>query len=144
MDKLKKISNTADWAMKQTDEIVREIGMIYDLKGGGHIDTTSSSASYARPICRDICDRMHSLLRTIMNLGMMSINYGPFLRAMDAYNAAEHFLNDELLCDTGLFVGRITSSRLEKIYDEANKIFRNIRTCINDMVDDAKEELEDE
>ena len=141
----KKRANAAEWAKKQMVDILKDIGMLIEFKMHGHMEKQDEAAMYGTLISRDIRRRMDCLLSTITNLGALSINEGPFLSLLKAYNNADNIINKDLayIDVFGVGIGNMTRNQLHKKYSDVSEAFSCLRYCIDDIVKDSERELEE-
>lgn len=141
-DSLKKFINLADWAKKQTVEILDVIGKLIQFKSAGCLDHGAEQYSYLFNV--DIDRRMSCLLSTIMNLGIKTINIGPFKELLNGYYYADHYLKNKVIGNVNISDGTISRHELEVIYRELSKRFAIMRDDLDDLVCDIKKETRTE
>jgi len=141
-ESLKKFINLADWAKKQTVEILDVIGKLIQFKSAGCLDHGAEQYSYLFNV--DIDRRMSCLLSTIMNLGIKTINIGPFKELLNGYYYADRYLEDHVIDNSKISDGKISRNELEIIYRELSKQFAMMRDDLDELVRDIKKETKTE
>lgn len=141
-ESLKKFINLADWAKKQTVEILDVIGKLIQFKSSGWLD--HGSEQYTCLFNADIMRRMSCLLSTIMNLGLKTINIGPFKDVLMDFGYLNDYLEDHIIDNGKISNGTISRNELEVIYRDVSKRFAMMRDDLDELVRDIKKETRTE
>ena len=142
-ESLKKFINLADWAKKQTVEILDVIGKLIQFKSAGWI-CHDTAGRYLSIFSADIERRMSCLLGTLMNLGTKTINIGPFKDVLDAYYNADDYLVVHMSDNIYFFDEKISRNNLEVLYRDVSMNFAKLRDAIDELVRDIKKETRTE
>ena len=141
-DSLKKFINLADWAKKQTVEILDVIGKLIQFKSAGWLD--HGGEQYVCLFNADIMKRMSCLLSTIMNLGLNTINIGPFKEVLMVFGCVNDYLEDHIIYNPEISNGTISRNELDVIYMDLSKRFATMRDNLDELVRDIKKETKTE
>lgn len=147
MDKkmLKKINNLEQWIFMQMEDILKVFDLMVKFKASGMLEEPCTRGRYLEEFSCDIYNRMRRLMSSVIQLGTVCENMGPFSYALDAASRANEAVTTSVieLLRNNIKNKSITRTSIEDLSRYINGKFGFLRSDIEQVVNDVRKELEE-